>query len=99
VPGLAAGLIEALGGTGIFPCWISVAFCATAGGSAGPAPAGVAPPCPGDTGGTTPPLALGRTLPAPGPTGTGGGGRLMTLLMTVVLWMLAKMMLFRGGTT
>jgi hypothetical protein len=23
----------------------------------------------------------------------------MTLLMTVVLWMLAKMMLFRGGTT
>jgi hypothetical protein len=99
VPGLAAGLIEALGGTGIFPCWISVAFCATAGGSAGPAPAGVAPPCPGDTDGTTPPLALGRTLPAPGPTGTGGGGRLMTLLMTVVLWMLAKMMLFRGGTT
>jgi len=24
---------------------------------------------------------------------------LMTLLMTVVLWMLAKMMLFGGGTT
>jgi hypothetical protein len=44
-------------------------------------------------------LVLGRTLPAPGATGTGGGGRLMTLLMTVVLWMLAKMMLFRGGTT
>jgi hypothetical protein len=97
VPGLAAGLIEALGGTGSFPCWISEAFCATAGGSDGPAPA--TPPCPGDTGGTTPPLALGRTLPAPGATGTGGGGRLMTLLMTVVLWMLAKMMLFRGGTT
>jgi hypothetical protein len=38
-------------------------------------------------------------LPAPGATGTGGAGRLMTLLMTVVLWMLAKMMLFRGGTT
>lgn len=96
---MAAGLIEALGGTGSFPCWISEAFCATAGGNDGPAPAGVAPPCPGDTGGTTPPLALGRTLPAPGATGTGGGGLLMTLLMTVVLWMLAKMTLFRGGTT
>jgi hypothetical protein len=35
-----AGLIEALGGTGSFPCWISEAFCATAGGSVGPAPAG-----------------------------------------------------------
>ena len=38
--GLAAGLIEALGGGGSFPCWISEAFCATAGGSAGPAPGG-----------------------------------------------------------
>ena len=37
------GLIEALGGTGSFPCWISVALCATEGGSAGPAV--------GDTGG------------------------------------------------
>jgi hypothetical protein len=102
---LAAGLIEALGGTGSFPCWISEAFCATAGGSDGPAPAGVTPPCPGaplaagDNDGAASPLALGRPLPAPGATGTGGGGRLMTLLMTVVLWMLAKMMLFRGGTT
>ncbi len=71
-PGLAAGLIEALGGTGSFPCWISVARCATAGGSAGPLPAWVTPPCPGapfmpsGTGGAVPPLALGRPLPAPG---------------------------------
>jgi hypothetical protein len=31
----AAGLIAALGGTGALPCWISVARCATAGGSVG----------------------------------------------------------------
>ena len=103
-PSLAAGLIEALGGTGIFPCWINEAFCATAGGNDGPAAVGVVTlPCPGaplaagDNDGAAPPLALGRPLPAPG--ATGGGGRLMTVLMTVVLWMLAKMMLFRGGTT
>jgi hypothetical protein len=37
-PGLIAalaGLIDALGGTGALPCWISVARCATDGGSAG----------------------------------------------------------------
>ena len=50
-PGLtAAGLIDALGGTGALPCWISVALCATDGGSAGVAAPGAA------TGG--PPLAL-----------------------------------------
>jgi hypothetical protein len=38
VPNLAAGLIEALGGTASLPCWISEALCATAGGSAGPVP-------------------------------------------------------------
>ena len=43
-PVLTAGLIAALGGTGALPCWISVALCATAGGSVG-----VAPPCPGAT--------------------------------------------------
>jgi hypothetical protein len=96
-------LIEALGGTGSFPCWISEAFCATAGGSDGPVPVCVTPPCPGaplaagDNDGAAPPLPLGRTLPAP--RVTGGAGRLMTVLMTVVLWMFAKMMLFRGGTT
>jgi len=31
----AAGLIAALGGTGALPCWISVARCASAGGSVG----------------------------------------------------------------
>ena len=90
-PALAAGLIVALGGTGALPCWISVALCATAGGSVG-----VAPPCPGATGepGRPTPLA-----PSP-PTGPAGcGGLLITLLMTALLWMLAKMMLFGGGAT
>ena len=89
-PVLAAGLIAALGGTGALPCWISVALCATAGGSVG-----VAPPCAGTTGEPGRPIAL-----APSPaTGAAGCGLLMTLLMTVVLWMLAKMMLFGGGAT
>lgn len=34
-PSRAAGVIAALGGIGILPCWISEARCATAGGSAG----------------------------------------------------------------
>jgi hypothetical protein len=46
VPGLIAGLIEALGGTGSFPCWIREARCATEGGRDGVAAAGV-PPAPG----------------------------------------------------
>ena len=90
-PALAAGLIAALGGTGALPCWISVALCATAGGSVG-----VAPPCPGATGEPGRPPAL---VPSP-PTGAAGcDGRLITLLMTARLWMLAKMMLFGGGAT
>ena len=36
VPGLVAGLIEALGGGGTLPCWISEARCATVLGSVGP---------------------------------------------------------------
>jgi hypothetical protein len=40
-------LIEALGGTGNFPCWISEALCATEGGKAGAAAVGIAPPGPG----------------------------------------------------
>jgi hypothetical protein len=37
---------------------------------------------------------------APGAAGaTCAAGWLMTLLMTVVLWILTKMMLFGGGTT
>jgi hypothetical protein len=102
-PGLIAalaGLIDALGGTGALPCWISVARCATDGGSAGLAlPGAGAGTAPG-----TPPLLPGRTAapagaPCPGAKPCGGGGRLITVLMTVVLWMLAKMMLFGGGAT
>jgi hypothetical protein len=62
-------LIDALGGVGSLPCWISEALCATAGGSVAVAP-----------------LAAGSALAAPGPV---GAGWLMTVLMTVVLWMLA----------
>jgi hypothetical protein len=68
-PAFAAGLIVALGGTGILPCWISVARCATAGGSVG-----VAPTCPGAAvaagePGREPgrPIALAPPGPAPGP--------------------------------
>jgi collagen type IV alpha len=103
---LTAGLIVALGGTGALPCWISVALCATAGGSVGVAP----PPCAGATaaaGEPGRPIALapgrlGSSRPESGPTAgdTADGGRLlMTLLMTALLWMLAKMMLFGGGAT
>jgi hypothetical protein len=90
-PALAAGLIAALGGTGALPCWISVALCATAGGSVG-----VAPPCPGATGEPGRPPAL---VPSPLTGAAGCDGRLITLLMTDLLWMLAKMMLFGGGAT
>jgi hypothetical protein len=96
-PVLTAGLIDALGGTGALPCWISVARCATAGGSTG-----VAPPRPGATtaGAGTAPLGRPPSLtPGTGPGAPGGGGRLMTLLMTALLWMLAKMMLLGGGAT
>ena len=86
---LTAGLTEALGGTGNFPCWISEALCATEGGRPGDAADSGVPPAPGR------PLAA----PAPGAAGPGCGRWLITLLMTVVLWMLAKMMLFGGGAT
>jgi hypothetical protein len=45
---------------------------------------------------------LGGAPGPPGATGAAGagcGGWLMTVLITVVLWMLAKMMLFGGGAT
>jgi hypothetical protein len=94
-PAFAAGLIAALGGTGALPCWISVALCATAGGSVG-----VAPPCPGATGEPGRPTALAPSPASGPPAGAPGCGRLlMTLLMTALLWMLAKMMLFGGGAT
>jgi hypothetical protein len=98
-PVLTAGLIVALGGTGALPCWISVALCATAGGSVGVAP----PPCPGATVAAGEPGRPRGLAPGPesGPAaGDAGGGRLLiTLLMTARLWMLAKMMLFGGGAT
>jgi hypothetical protein len=89
-------LIEALGGIGSFPCWISEAFCATAAGSAGPAPPGATAPCPGAA---LVPSAPGRPPAPEDPGATGAGGRLMTVLMMVVLWILAKMMLFGGAAT
>lgn len=54
--GFTTGLIEALGGTGSLPCWIRVAFCATAGGRVGVAPPGAGAAA---TGGGGTPLALG----------------------------------------
>jgi len=78
VPGRATGWIVALGGIGALPCWISAARCATACGTAGPA-------------GLARPATAGARLPGPGagpaPGGGGIGGRLITVLMTVVLWM------------
>jgi hypothetical protein len=44
--GLIVGLIEALGGTGSFPCWISEARCATEGGKEAAAADGSVPPVP-----------------------------------------------------
>lgn len=76
-----AGLTDALGGRGAFPCWIKLARVATAAGNAGPTTAG---PGPGRPPG----------LFAPGPAATFGaaglkvpdaGRALMTLLITVVL--------------
>ena len=93
-PALAAGLIAALGGTGALPCWISVALCATAGGSVG-----VAPPCPGVTAAPGEPGRPAALAPSPATGAAGGGGLLITLLITALLWMLAKMMLFGGGAT
>ena len=73
LPAFAFTLIEALGGVGSLPCWMSAARCETAAGSAGPA--------------------------APWAPAAAGAGLLMTVLMTVVLWMLLKMMLLRGAAT
>ena len=80
---MAAALIDALGGGGSLPCWIKEARCATAGGKVGP------------TAGAAGPAAAAEVPRA----GAGGAGLLITVLLTVVLWMLTKMMLFGGGTT
>ena len=76
VAGLAAGLFAMLGGTGNLPCWISDARCLTEGGRTAVA-VGVAG---GD--------AAGAAVPGVGAAGGAGGGWLITVLMTVVLWML-----------
>ena len=75
IPGLTVGWIVALGGIGALPCWIRAARCATACGTAGPAV-------------VARPATAGARLPGPGAgPAAGGGGRLITVLMTVVLWM------------
>ena len=66
-PGFTAGLIEALGGTGNLPCWIRVAFCATAGGRVGVAPPGAGAAATG--GGGAP---LGGTFASPGESAGAG---------------------------
>lgn len=86
VPGLAVNLIDALGGSGALPCWISAARWVAAAGRLGPGPAC----CPD---------AAAAAAAAGLPGGAAGGGWLMTLLMTVVLWMLLKMTSFDGGAT
>jgi hypothetical protein len=74
---LTAGFIKALGGTGALPSRISDARRSTDGGSAGLAALGAA-------------KAARPATPGAGiAPACGGGGRLITLLMTVVLWMLA----------
>jgi hypothetical protein len=72
VPVLAAGLFARLGGGGSLPCWISITRCWTFLGSCGAA------------------LVVGGDVAGVGAPGAGaaGAGWLMTLLMTVVLWML-----------
>lgn len=80
-------MIVALAGTGALPCWIRLALCATAAGNAAVAfcvpiwpPGALAPAAALDAAGFTS-GAAGFSVPA-------GAGRLMTLLITVVLWML-----------
>lgn len=71
----ALGLIDALGGGGNLPCWISVARCSTRDGKFGPRVAG--PDAPALRGPAAAAIAAGV-----------GAGLLITVLMTVVLWML-----------
>lgn len=71
-PGRPAGMAPGpVGGGGTLPCWIRFARCTTAGGNAGATAA-----------------AGGVAAAGPAVTGpAGGAGRLITVLMTVVLWM------------
>jgi hypothetical protein len=91
-------LTVALDGTEALPCSINEARWATAAGSA--APIGRNPPlCPPAGPDFCAVSGDGLTNGRAGLNAPGGGRRLMTLLITVVLWMLAKMMLFTGGRT
>jgi hypothetical protein len=89
IPGLAVGWTVALSGIGALPCWISAARCVAACGNIGAT---------GLARSAIAGLRLPGPVPPPAPTG-GAGGRLITVLMTVVLWMLLKTMLFGGGAT
>jgi hypothetical protein len=80
--------IKACAGIGASPFWIAKALVFTDGDSATP-PGPTAPAAAADTDGVAAPAVAGAT----------GGGWLMTVLMTVVLWMLLKMTLFGGGAT
>ena len=84
--GTMAGLTDALGGRGAFPCWIRFARVAAAPGNAGPTTAGPGPARP--PGLVSPDGARpGRsaTLGTAGLRVSGAGRTLMTLLITVVL--------------
>ena len=72
VPAFAAGMFATLGGGGSLPCWISITRCCTFFGNCGAA------------------VMVGGGVVAVGAPGAGaaGAGWLMTLRMTVVLWML-----------
>jgi hypothetical protein len=84
--GTTAGLTDALGGRGAFPCWIRLARVAAAVGNAGPTTAG---PVPGRPPGLVSPGGAPRgrsaTFGAAGLRVTDPERALMTLLITVVL--------------
>lgn len=90
-------LTLALDGTEALPCSISEARRAAVAGST--APIGRNAACAADGPAPAPAARGGLTNGRAGLTEPGGGRRLMTLLITVVLWMLAKMMSFGGGRT
>src|SRR5450755_2388478 len=68
----ARGLFARLGGSGSLPCWISITRCCTFLGSCGV---------------TVVVCGVAAGVGEPG-AGAAGAGWLMTLLITVVLWML-----------
>jgi hypothetical protein len=79
-----AGLTDALGGRGAFPCWIRFARVAAAAGNAGPTTAVPDRP-PGLVSPGGAPRGRSATFGAAGLRAPGAGRALMTLLITVVL--------------